>query len=97
MRACGRCGSTTEWSPRVVAVIVYAPSLDGGFYVLLPAEEYSLCGDCDAAMTFVLRALASHPATSAANDWTSANIEFADERVRPWHLERHPPTRAARA
>lgn len=84
---CGHCGKV-GLSPPVACVVVYAPSLPDGLYCLLPAGDYCLCDSCEAPLVFVNKAMASHPKTRSADDWTEATIVFNTARVKPWMLDR---------
>ena len=60
-----------------VPILLFAPALSKP-YPLIPAEDYRVCGACDAVFTLVNRAADAHPTTRQAGPWTRAIIVFAD-------------------
>ena len=74
---CGQCRKTGTFTAAVSVVLVFAPGLHKP-YPLIPAEDYRVCGACDAIFTLVNRAADAHPITRGAGPWTRAIIVFAD-------------------
>jgi hypothetical protein len=74
---CGICRSTAKFSAPVSVVLVFTPGLARP-YPLIPAEDYRVCGTCDAIYSLVNRAVAAHPTTRDAGPWSRAIVVFAD-------------------
>ncbi|TMA28717.1 MAG: hypothetical protein E6J78_04685 [Deltaproteobacteria bacterium] len=76
---CQVCQDKARWSEEVIVVLVFAPGLTKP-YPLIAAEGYRYCigGSCDALLTLVRRAVASHPVTRSAGQWTRAIVLHAD-------------------
>src|SRR5438105_1367959 len=71
---CRKSGTIT--APGSVSLL-FAPGLQKP-YPLIPAEDYRVCGACDAIFTLVNRAAEAHPTTRQAGPWSRAIIVFAD-------------------
>ncbi|HEY2029936.1 MAG TPA: hypothetical protein VGH20_12085 [Myxococcales bacterium] len=74
---CGVCRKTGQFTAPVSVILVFAPSMAKP-YPLIPAEDYRVCGACDAIFTLVSRAVEAHPTTRAAGPWTRAIVVFSD-------------------
>jgi hypothetical protein len=74
---CGQCRKSGNFTAPVSVILVFAPGLQKP-YPLIPAEEYRVCGACNAIFTLVTRATEAHPATREAGAWTRAIIVFSD-------------------
>jgi hypothetical protein len=74
---CGVCRKTGQFTAPVSVILVFAPALAKP-YPLIPAEDYRVCGACDAIFTLVNRAVDAHPTTRQAGPWSRAIIVFAD-------------------
>jgi hypothetical protein len=74
---CGQCRKSGTFTAPVSVILVFAPALSKP-YPLIPAEDYRVCGSCDAIFTLVNRAVDAHPTTRQAGSWTRAIIVFAD-------------------
>jgi hypothetical protein len=74
---CGVCRKTGQFTAPVSVILVFAPALAKP-YPLIPAEDYLVCGACDAIFTLVNRAVEAHPTTRAAGAWTRAIVVFSD-------------------
>jgi hypothetical protein len=74
---CGQCRRSGNFTAPVSVILVFAPGLTKP-YPLIPAEEYRVCGACNAIFTLVTRATEAHPMTREAGAWTRAIIVFAD-------------------
>jgi hypothetical protein len=72
---CGSCGARGRLSSSAAMILVWAPRLERP-YPLIPLEEYRVCMGCDAIRSLVEKAVAAHPALSAAGRWTTALIVF---------------------
>ena len=57
---CGVCRKTGSFTAPVSVILVFAPGMAKP-YPLIPAEDYRVCGACDAIFTFVNRAVEAHP------------------------------------
>ena len=75
--ACGVCRKAGQFTAPVSVILVFAPGMAKP-YPLIPAEDYRVCGACDAVFTLVNRAADAHPTTRQAGPWTRAIIVFAD-------------------
>jgi len=74
---CGVCRKTGQFTAPVSVILVFAPALTKP-YPLIPAEDYRVCGACDAIFTLVNRAVDAHPTTRVAGPWSRAIVVFAD-------------------
>jgi hypothetical protein len=74
---CGVCRKTGQFTAPVSVILVFAPALTKP-YPLIPAEDYRVCGACDAIFTLVNRAVEAHPTTRTAGPWTRAIVVFSD-------------------
>src|SRR5947209_3371806 len=74
---CGSCRKTGTFTSPVSVILVFAPGLERP-YPLIPAEDYRVCGACDAVFTLVDRAAQAHPVTKDAGPWTRAIVVFTD-------------------
>ena len=74
---CGHCRKSGTFTAPVSVILVFAPALSKP-YPLIPAEDYRVCGSCDAIFTLVNRTVDAHPTTRQAGSWTRAIIVFAD-------------------
>jgi hypothetical protein len=74
---CGVCRKTGEFTAPVSVILVFAPGMQKP-YPLIPAEDYRVCGACDAIFTLVNRAVEAHPTTRLAGPWSRAIVVFAD-------------------
>src|SRR4051812_37226077 len=74
---CGVCRRVGHFPARVSVILVFAPGMAKP-YPLIPAEDYRVCGACDAIFTLVNRAVEAHPTTRDAGAWTRAIVVFAD-------------------
>ena len=74
---CGQCRKSGNFTAPVSVILVFAPGLSKP-YPLIPAEEYRVCGACNAIFTLVTRATEAHPTPREAGAWTRAIIVFAD-------------------
>ena len=74
---CGNCRKTGAFTQPVSVILVFAPGLEKP-YPLIPAEDYRVCGACDAVFTLVNKAAEAHPVTRQAGPWTRAILVFAD-------------------
>lgn len=61
----------------VAVILVFAPMLKRP-YPLIPADDYTACVECDALLTLVCKAVAAHPETRNAGDWTRAVVLCID-------------------
>ena len=59
---CGQCRKSGNFTAPVSVILVFAPGLSKP-YPLIPAEEYRVCGACNAIFTLVTRATEAHPTT----------------------------------
>ncbi|HEX9579016.1 MAG TPA: hypothetical protein VF993_14780, partial [Myxococcales bacterium] len=59
---CGICRKTGTFTAPVSVILVFAPGMPKP-YPLIPAEDYRVCGACDAIFTLVNRAADAHPTT----------------------------------
>src|SRR2546430_17532490 len=73
----GQCKKSGTFAAPVSVLLVFAPGWTKP-YPLIPAEEYRVCGACNAIFTLVTRATEAHPTTREAGAWTRAIIVFAD-------------------
>ena len=62
---CGQCRKSGNFTAPVSVILVFAPGLTKP-YPLIPAEEYRVCGACNAIFTLVTRATEAHPTTREA-------------------------------
>src|SRR5438128_8656723 len=74
---CGVCRKTGSFTAPVSVILVFAPGMAKP-YPLIPAEDYRVCGACDAIFTLVNRAVEAHPTTRSAGPWTRAIVVFSD-------------------
>jgi hypothetical protein len=74
---CSHCRKSGNFTAPVSVILVFAPGLTKP-YPLIPAEDYRVCGACNAIFTLVTRATEAHPTTRDAGAWTRAIIVFAD-------------------
>ena len=74
---CGQCRKSGTFTAPVSVILLFAPALAKP-YPLIPAEDYRVCGACDAIFTLVNRAVEAHPTTRAAGPWTRAIVVFSD-------------------
>lgn len=74
---CGVCRKTGGFTAPVSVILVFAPGMAKP-YPLIPAEDYRVCGACDAIFTLVNRAVEAHPTTRQAGPWTRAIVVFSD-------------------
>src|SRR5260370_32723925 len=74
---CGVCRRTGEFTAPVSVILVFAPGMARP-YPLIPAEDYRVCGACDAIFTLVNRAVEAHPTTRSAGPWARAIVGFSD-------------------
>jgi hypothetical protein len=74
---CSHCRKSGNFTAPVSVILVFAPGLTKP-YPLIPAEDYRVCGACNAIFTLVTRATEAHPTTREAGAWTRAIIVFAD-------------------
>jgi hypothetical protein len=74
---CGVCRKTGSFTAPVSVILVFAPGMAKP-YPLIPAEDYRVCGACDAIFTLVNRAVEAHPTTRQAGPWTRAIVVFSD-------------------
>ena len=74
---CGQCRKSGTFTAPVSVILLFAPGLSKP-YPLIPAEDYRVCGACDAIFTLVNRAADAHPTTRQAGPWSRAIIVFAD-------------------
>jgi hypothetical protein len=75
--ACGVCRKTGQFTAPVSVILVFAPGMAKP-YPLIPAEDYRVCGACDAIFTLVNRAVEAHPITRTAGPWSRAIVVFSD-------------------
>ena len=75
--SCGVCRRTGQFTAPVSVILVFAPGMAKP-YPLIPAEDYRVCGACDAIFTLVNRAVEAHPTTRQAGPWTRAIVVFSD-------------------
>jgi hypothetical protein len=74
---CGICRKSGTFTAPVSVILVFAPGLQKP-YPLIPAEDYRVCGACDAIFTLVNRAVEAHPVTRGAGAWSRAILVFSD-------------------
>ena len=74
---CGSCRKTGTFTSPVSVILVFAPGMERP-YPLIPAEDYRVCGACDAVFTLIDRAASAHPTTRVAGPWSRAIVVFAD-------------------
>jgi len=74
---CGICRKTGTFTAPVSVILVFAPAMPKP-YPLIPAEDYRVCGACDAIFTLINRAVDAHPTTRAAGPWSRAIVVFSD-------------------
>lgn len=74
---CGVCRKKGQFTAPVSVILVFAPHLSKP-YPLIPAEDYRVCGACDAIFTLVNRAVEAHATVRLAGPWTRAIVVFAD-------------------
>lgn len=74
---CGVCRKTGSFTAPVSVILVFAPGLAKP-YPLIPAEDYRVCGACDAIFTLITKAVEAHPVTRAASPWSRAIVVFSD-------------------
>lgn len=77
--ACGACNRVGQFTQPVSVIVLFAPRLDRP-YPLIPAEDYRVCGACEAVFTLIDRAADAHPLTKStvAGPWSRAVIVFMD-------------------
>jgi hypothetical protein len=74
---CGACRKTGTFTAPVSVILLFAPGLERP-YPLIPAEDYRVCGSCDAVFTLIDRASQAHPLTKSAGPWSRAIVVFVD-------------------
>ena len=74
---CGVCRKTGGFTQPVSVILVFAPGMMKP-YPLIPAEDYRVCGACDAIFTLINRAVEAHPQTRQSGAWTRAIVVFTD-------------------
>jgi hypothetical protein len=74
---CGQCRKSGTFTAPISVILLFAPGLAKP-YPLIPAEDYRVCGSCDAIFTLVNRAAEAHPQTRAAGPWSRAIVVFSD-------------------
>ena len=74
---CGSCRRSGTFTTPVSVILLFAPGLERP-YPLIPAEDYRVCGACDAVFTLIDRACAAHPMTRSAGPWSRAVVVFSD-------------------
>lgn len=74
---CGACRRTGTFTAPVSVILLFAPGLERP-YPLIPAEDYRVCGACDAVFTLIDRAASAHPMTKTAGPWSRAVVVFVD-------------------
>jgi hypothetical protein len=74
---CGSCRKTGAFTAPVSVILLFAPGLERP-YPLIPAEDYRVCGACDAVFTLIDRASQAHPTTRTAGPWSRAIVVFVD-------------------
>ena len=74
---CGACRRTGTFTAPVSVILLFAPGLERP-YPLIPAEDYRVCGSCDAVFTLIDRASEAHPVTKDAGPWSRAIVVFVD-------------------
>ena len=74
---CGQCRKKGTFTSPVSVILLFAPGIDKP-YPLIPAEDYRVCGACDAIFTLINRAAEAHPTTRAAGPWSRAIVVFTD-------------------
>src|SRR5438105_11854277 len=72
---CGICRKTGTFTAPVSVILVFAPGMAKP-YPLIPAEDYRVCGACDAIFTLVNRAVEAHPTTRSAAPWRPPIVVF---------------------
>ena len=77
---CGVCRKTGSFTAPVSVILVFAPGLDKP-YPLIPAEDYRVCGACDAIFTLINKAVEAHPITRSAGAWSQIGRASCRERV----------------
>ena len=77
-RDCAVCGPGACYSPRVAAVVIWAPHLVEPLN-LTPNDSLRICMRCDdAKYHFVSKCASAHEATNTGAPWTVAAIVFWD-------------------
>jgi hypothetical protein len=76
---CKNCRGNGAFTEPISVILVFAPGLDRP-YPLIPADDYSVCSQCDAVFALVDRASQSHNITREAGPWSRAILLFADGR-----------------
>lgn len=74
---CGNCRRPGTFTEPVSVILIFAPGLDRP-YPLIPADDYRICGACDAIYALVSKAVEAHPRTRGAGPWSRAILLFAD-------------------
>lgn len=76
---CGSCNKVGHFTAPVAVVLVFAPGMKKP-YPLIPYDDddYRICRACDAAFTFVDKAVSAHPITRSAGLWTRAVVLLQD-------------------
>lgn len=74
---CGICRKTGSFTAPVSVILVFAPGMAKP-YPLIPAEDYRVCGACDAIFTLINKAVDAHPITRSAGPWSRAIVVFSD-------------------
>ena len=74
---CGSCRRTGTFTTPVSVILLFVPGLERP-YPLIPAEDYRVCGGCDAVFTLIDRACQAHPMTRTAGPWSRAVVVFTD-------------------
>lgn len=74
---CGVCRKSGSFTAPVSVILVFAPGMTKP-YPLIPAEDYRVCGACDAIFTLINKAVEAHPITRSAGPWSRAIVVFTD-------------------
>jgi hypothetical protein len=74
---CGSCRKSGTFTAPISVILLFAPGFEKP-YPLIPAEDYRVCGSCDAVFTLINRAAEAHPTTRAMGPWSRAVVVFAD-------------------
>lgn len=92
---CPVCDGPSNPSSIVAVVLIWAQGAQRPFR-LLPAEDYYVCANegCESVLLFIRRAMDAHPqARMFAEAWTTVEIAWNTEGVKPWHLTHRRPDR----
>jgi hypothetical protein len=74
---CGQCRKSGTFTAPVSVILLFSPGMEKP-YPLIPAEDYRVCGSCDAIFTLINRAAEAHPTTRGSGPWTRAIVVFTD-------------------